>query len=74
MAPAAAAAGFPPFYGETPQDILTAVRTRRVAVDSDFFPSPEWDAVSAEAKALLVDGLLNRDPAKRCAAPRAHCS
>jgi serine/threonine protein kinase len=58
--------GFPPFYGDSPKDILASVKSRVVDFSADFFPSPEWDDISAEAKHLLVKGMLNRDPTQRC--------
>jgi serine/threonine protein kinase len=57
--------GFPPFHGETPTETLASVRSRAVGVSAGFFPSPEWDGISAEAKRLLATGMLNRDPALR---------
>lgn len=56
--------GFPPFYGGTPKQILTQVRTKVVENSTSFFPVPEWASITAEAKQLVL-AMLNRDPAAR---------
>lgn len=41
--------GYPPFYGDSDTEIFDSVRTGRFE-----FPSPEWDNISAEAKAFVA--------------------
>lgn len=51
--------GFPPFYGETEDDVYDKIEA------CDFtFPSPYWDEISDDAKDL-IEALLHPDPAKR---------
>jgi len=51
--------GFPPFYGNTDQQIFEKI----LKVDYDF-PSPDWDQISAEAKEFIRK-ILVHDPTKR---------
>ena len=54
--------GYPPFYEETNEELFEKIKT------ADFdFPSPEWDAISKEAKEL-VTGLLKPTPKERLTA------
>lgn len=55
-------AGYPPFYGESDQEIFASVR-------NGFFdfPSPEWDNISDDAKDF-ISKLLQKDPAARMTA------
>lgn len=57
--------GYPPFYGDSDRQIFDSVR----AGNFDF-PSPEWDAVSENAKAF-VSHLLQKNPSKRPMADQA---
>jgi serine/threonine protein kinase len=57
--------GFPPFYGDTQKDLFDNI----LSANFDF-PSPEWDSVSAEAKAF-VKHLLVLDPNDRYGADEA---
>ena len=57
--------GYPPFYGDNDREIF-----RRVSAGKFAFPSPEWDHVSAAAKAF-VKSLLEADPARRPTAREA---
>jgi len=61
--------GFPPFCGESDEEIFAAIEEGRVR-----FPSPEWDDVSQEAKYLIAN-LLDQDPVSRLSADQAmnHC-
>jgi len=52
--------GFPPFWGDSPKEILEQVRGKEPE-----FPSPEWDPISPMAKQLISNFLLNKDPSKR---------
>ena len=56
--------GFPPFGAEVPQ-LFADIKACRYS-----FPSPEWDSVSDDAKAL-VRGLLEVDPEARFTAKQA---
>jgi serine/threonine protein kinase len=47
--------GYPPFYGDSDTEIFDSVRTGKFD-----FPSPEWDDISATAKAF-VSFLLQKD-------------
>ena len=57
--------GFPPFGGQTDEQIL-----KRVSVGRYPFPSPEWDAISFEAKDL-ISKMLNMDVTRRINATEA---
>jgi len=57
--------GYPPFYGDTDNQIFDQVRTGRFD-----FPSPDWDNISDSAKNFIVS-LLKRDPSKRLTAAQA---
>jgi calcium-dependent protein kinase len=57
--------GFPPFYGETDPEIMAMVKRGHFS-----FPSPEWLAVSSEAKGL-IEALLQYHEAKRLSAEEA---
>ena len=54
--------GFPPFGGQTDDQIL-----KRVSVGRFSFPSPEWDNISFEAKDL-ISKMLNVDYSRRITA------
>ncbi|CAN0210506.1 unnamed protein product, partial [Discosporangium mesarthrocarpum] len=58
-------AGYPPFYGESDQEIFASVRQGFFE-----FPSPEWDTISDEAKGF-ISSLLKKDPAARLTASQA---
>lgn len=62
-------AGYPPFYGESDQEIFASVRHGYFD-----FPSPEWDSISSEAKDFITQ-LLQKDPSARMTATQAisHC-
>jgi calcium-dependent protein kinase len=51
--------GYPPFYGDSDQQIFESVRVGRFD-----FPSPDWDDISDEAKDF-IKALLRKDPVKR---------
>jgi calcium-dependent protein kinase len=57
--------GYPPFYGDTDNQIFDQVRTARFD-----FPSPDWDGISDSAKDFICS-LLRRDPTKRLTAAQA---
>jgi calcium-dependent protein kinase len=57
--------GFPPFGGQTDDQIL-----KRVSVGRYSFPSPEWDEISFEAKDL-ISKMLNIDLNRRISATEA---
>lgn len=57
--------GYPPFYGDTDNQIFDSVRTGRFD-----FPSPDWDGISENAKDFICS-LLRRDPSKRLSASKA---
>ncbi|OMJ67989.1 hypothetical protein SteCoe_34693 [Stentor coeruleus] len=57
--------GYPPFGGNTDQEIL-----KKVSIGRFSFPSPEWDEVSFEAKDL-IEKLLNTDLTRRYDARQA---
>jgi len=57
--------GFPPFYGNTDQQIFEKI----LRVDYDF-PSPDWDSISAEAK-QFIKSILVPEPSKRPSAVEA---
>lgn len=51
--------GYPPFWGDRDQEIFRKVRRGHVSFDG-----PEWDAVSDNAKDLIMN-LLNMNPRQR---------
>lgn len=55
-------AGYPPFGGNTDEQIL-----RKVSVGRFSFPSPEWDTISFEAKDL-ISKMLTLDTTRRISA------
>jgi len=55
--------GFPPFYSNQGLAISPGMK-KRIKSGAYKFPSPEWDNVSSDAKAL-IQGMLNTDAAKR---------
>lgn len=57
--------GYPPFYGDTDNQIFDSVRTGRFD-----FPSPDWDDISQAAKDFIC-ALLRKDPSKRLTAAEA---
>lgn len=57
--------GYPPFGGNTDQEIL-----KKVSIGRFSFPSPEWDEISFEAKDL-IEKLLNTDLTRRYDARQA---
>ncbi len=57
--------GYPPFYGDTDNQIFDAVRTAKFD-----FPSPDWDGISDSAKDF-VSALLQRTPSNRPTAASA---
>ncbi|CAM9766112.1 unnamed protein product [Chrysoparadoxa australica] len=57
--------GFPPFYGDTDQEIFAGV-----LLGEFDFPSPEWDSVSDAAK-NFISKLLVTEPSKRLTAQEA---
>jgi calcium-dependent protein kinase len=57
--------GYPPFNGNSDQEILARVKQGRV-----IFPPAEWNGVSAEAK-NFISRLLEFNPAKRMSAAEA---
>lgn len=57
--------GYPPFYGDSDNEIFESVRVGRYD-----FPSPEWDDISEEAKDF-VNCLLKLDPSARLTAADA---
>lgn len=57
--------GYPPFYGDTDNQIFDSVRTGRFD-----FPSPDWDDISNNAKDFIC-AMLRRDPSKRLSAAKA---
>ena len=56
--------GYPPFYGDTDNQIFDSVRTGRFD-----FPSPDWDGISDSAKDFICS-MLRRDPQKRISAAK----
>lgn len=58
--------GYPPFYGDTDNQIFDSVRTGRFD-----FPSPDWDGISEAAKDFICS-LLRKDPSKRLTAAEAY--
>jgi len=57
--------GFPPFYGNTDQQIFEKI----LRVEYDF-PSPDWDNISPEAK-QFIKSILIGEPTKRPSAAEA---
>jgi len=57
--------GFPPFYGNTDQQIFEKI----LKAEYDF-PSPDWDSISNEAKDFIRKILIH-DPSKRPTAAEA---
>ena len=57
--------GYPPFGGNTDQEILKKISAGRFS-----FPSPEWDDISFESK-NLIENLLNMDVLRRYDARQA---
>lgn len=57
--------GYPPFYGDSDNQIFDSVRTARFD-----FPSPDWDCISDAAKDFICC-LLRKEPSKRLSASRA---
>jgi calcium-dependent protein kinase len=51
--------GYPPFYGDSDDEILRRVRSGRFD-----FPSPDWDNISSHGKDF-ISKMLTLDPAKR---------
>ena len=51
--------GYPPFYGDSDNEIFESVRIGRYD-----YPSPEWDDISQDAKDF-IDSLLKKNPADR---------
>lgn len=58
-------AGYPPFSGNTDQEIIQRVKSGRFS-----FPSPEWDEISFEAKDF-IQKMLTLEPSKRITAKAA---
>lgn len=58
--------GYPPFYGDTDNQIFDSVRTGRFD-----FPSPDWDGISEAAKDF-IRSLLRKDPSNRLTAAEAY--
>jgi calcium-dependent protein kinase len=57
--------GYPPFYGDSDNQIFDSVRTGRFD-----FPSPDWDNISNAAKDFICC-LLRKDPSLRLTAREA---
>ncbi|CAN0327298.1 unnamed protein product [Ascophyllum nodosum] len=57
--------GYPPFYGESDQDIFASIQHGYFE-----FPSPGWDSISVEAKDFIGQ-LLQKDPSARMTATQA---
>mmetsp|Transcript_39649 Transcript_39649/g.55885 ORF Transcript_39649/g.55885 Transcript_39649/m.55885 type:complete len:515 (+) Transcript_39649:28-1572(+) len=57
--------GYPPFYGDSDNEIFDSVRVGRFE-----FPSPEWDDISEEAKDFIRN-MLHMDQKKRLTAAQA---
>ena len=51
--------GYPPFYGDSDNEIFESVRVGRYD-----FPSPEWDDISQDAK-NFIGYLLKMNPGER---------
>mmetsp|Transcript_22420 Transcript_22420/g.35199 ORF Transcript_22420/g.35199 Transcript_22420/m.35199 type:complete len:502 (-) Transcript_22420:256-1761(-) len=57
--------GYPPFYGDNDTEIFSSVQRAQF-----YFPSPEWDTISEEAKNLIKQ-LLSKRPEDRPTAEQA---
>jgi len=57
--------GYPPFYGDSDNEIFESVRTGRFD-----FPSPDWDDISQTAKDFICS-LLKKNPDDRLTAAQA---
>lgn len=57
--------GYPPFYGDSDNQIFDSVRAGKFD-----FPSPEWDSISVAAKDFICC-LLKKDPSQRLTAKQA---
>lgn len=57
--------GYPPFYGDSDNQIFDSVRAGKFD-----FPSPEWDSVSDDAKDFIC-ALLKKNPSDRLTASQA---
>ena len=57
--------GYPPFGGNSDQEIMNRVRVGRLT-----YPSPEWDEISFEAKDL-IEKMVCIDPNRRITAREA---
>jgi len=57
--------GYPPFRGDTDDEIIESVKTGKYNLDE-----PEFETVSVEAKSLIKK-LLTYDPSKRINAEQA---
>uniref|UniRef100_A0A0N4U7W5 non-specific serine/threonine protein kinase n=1 Tax=Dracunculus medinensis TaxID=318479 RepID=A0A0N4U7W5_DRAME len=55
--------GYPPFYSKSGDDFSMGMQ-RRIKAGQYDFPSPEWDFISDQAKALIKN-LLVTDPCQR---------
>eukprot|EP00735_Rhodelphis_limneticus_P003077 TRINITY_DN142_c0_g1::TRINITY_DN142_c0_g1_i1::g.14414::m.14414 TRINITY_DN142_c0_g1::TRINITY_DN142_c0_g1_i1::g.14414 ORF type:complete len:368 (+),score=139.29,sp/P25323/MYLKA_DICDI/47.37/1e-82,Pkinase/PF00069.20/2.1e-71,Pkinase_Tyr/PF07714.12/5.8e-32,Kdo/PF06293.9/3.6e+02,Kdo/PF06293.9/0.0002,Kinase-like/PF14531.1/0.00012,Pox_ser-thr_kin/PF05445.6/0.00043,APH/PF01636.18/89,APH/PF01636.18/0.1,RIO1/PF01163.17/0.024,YrbL-PhoP_reg/PF10707.4/0.058 TRINITY_DN142_c0_g1_i1:69-1106(+) len=55
--------GYPPFFDENTPTLFDTIMAGKFD-----FPSPEWDVISKEAKSLIKDRMLVRDPKKRATA------
>ena len=51
--------GYPPFNGDNDEEIFENIRK-----GTFYFPSPEWDNISEQAK-VLIKKMLRYDPKKR---------
>ncbi|XP_033123182.1 MAP kinase-activated protein kinase 5-like [Anneissia japonica] len=56
--------GYPPFYSETPSQLLSQQMRCRIMAGQYQFPAEEWSIISAEAKDA-VKGLLRVEPTER---------
>uniref|UniRef100_A0A7S2ESY8 Calmodulin n=1 Tax=Ditylum brightwellii TaxID=49249 RepID=A0A7S2ESY8_9STRA len=57
--------GYPPFYGDSDNQIFESVKTGRFD-----FPSPDWDSISDDAKDFICC-MLRKEPSKRLRAAEA---
>ena len=58
--------GYPPFYGDSDQEIYARIRAGFEKLD-DRYPPEDWDAISVSAREL-VEQMLNFHPKKRLTA------